>query len=86
MLTEFLKHHPMVDLLKAGTRTLYPPATERKVWEEIPKKYRVEITRMAEAYTKIPYPPRTATGFLAFIRTGDRQADEKPYFTRRRKL
>jgi hypothetical protein len=86
MLTEFLKHHPMVDLLKAGTRTLYPPASERKAWDGVPKEYRAEIARMAEKYAKIPYPLRTAAGFLAFTRTGDRQADEKPYFTCRRKL
>ena len=86
MFTEFLENHPMAELLKGGTRTLYPPASERKAWDGVPKEYRAEIARMAEKYAKIPYPLRTAAGFLAFTRTGDRQADEKPYFTRRRKL
>lgn len=86
MFTEFLENHPMAELLKGGTRTLYPPASERKAWDGVSKEYRAEIARMAEKYAKIPYPLRTAAGFLAFTRTGDRQADEKPYFTRRRKL
>ena len=86
MLTEFLKHHPMAGLLKDGTRTLYPPAEKRKAWDAVPGEYRDQIAGMAEEYAKIPYPSRAAAGFLAFARTGDRQADEKPYFTRRRKL
>ena len=86
MLTEFLQTHPMQELLKGGTRRLYPPADDRQAWEAIPAEYRQEIRDMAEEYAKITYPPRSATGFLAFVRTGDRQADEKPYFTRRRKF
>ena len=86
MFTEFLKNHPMEDLLRGGTRTLYPPAADRQAWDGVPLVYRDEISRMAEEYARTPYPPRTAAGFLAFARTGDRQADEKPYFFRRRKL
>ena len=86
MLTAFLQEHPMRELLKNGTRRLYPPAEDRLGWDGIPAEYRQEIQEMAEEYAKTAYPPRTMTGFLAFVRTGDRQADEKPYFTRRRKL
>ena len=86
MFTEFLRNHPMEELLRTGTRKLYPPAEDRCAWNGIPAEYRQEIRELAEAYAGIPYPPRTASGFLAFARTGDRQADEKPYFTRRRKL
>ena len=76
----------MRDLLKNGTRRLYPPAEDRTAWEQIPAGYREEIRKMAAEYAKTDYPPRTMSGFLAFVRNGDRQADEKPYFTRRRKL
>ena len=76
----------MEDLLRGGTRKLYPAAEDREAWEEIPAEYRREIREMADRYGKIPYPERSLAGFLAFARTGDRQADEKPYFTRRRKL
>jgi len=86
MLTEFLREHPAEALLRGGTRELYPPAEDRKAWDGIRAEYREEIRAMAAGYEKMPYPLRTATGFLAFTRTGDRQADEKPYFTRRRKL
>ena len=86
MLTAFLREHPMRELLKGGSRVLYPPAEDRQAWEGIPPEYRQEIRIMAEQYAGIPYPLRCASGFLAFVRTGDRQADETPYFTRRRKL
>jgi len=86
MLTAFLQFHPMRELLADGTRVLYPPAGDRKAWDGIPGEYRQEIRAMAEAYAKIPYPLRSASGFLAFVRSGDRQADEQPYFARRRKL
>ena len=86
MFTAFLRDHPMAGLLKCGTRMLYPPAEDRRAWDGIPDEYREEIRGLADTYARIPYPVRSATGFLAFVRTGDRQADEKPYFTRRRKL
>ncbi len=86
MLTEFLETNPMQELLKSGTRMLYPTAENRQAWDGIPAEYRQEIREMAEAYAKTAYPQRSAAGFLAFVRTGDRQADEQPYFTRRRKL
>ena len=86
MFTEFLQEHPAAELIRNGARELYPTAEARSAWDGIPAAYRDEIREMAAAYAEIPYPPRTASGFLAFVRTGDRQADEKPYFTRRRKL
>ncbi len=86
MFTGFLQEHPATELLRKGSRELYPPAEDRKAWDGIPAMYRDEIREMAAGYEEIPYPPRTASGFLAFARNGDRQADEKPYFTRRRKL
>ena len=86
MLTEFLQKQPMAELLKGGTRILWPAAEDRRAWDGIPAEYRAEIRELAEKYAKIPYPERSLSGFLAFVRTGDRQADEKPYFTRRRKL
>ncbi len=86
MLTAFLQKHPMSGLLKGGTRKLYPPAEDRRAWDGIREESRQEIRKLAAEYAETGYPERSATGFLAFLRTGDRQADEKPYFTRRRKL
>lgn len=82
MFAEFLQKHPMEDLLRSGAREMYPSAENRNAWDAIPEKYRQEIREMGDRYGKIPYPERSASGFLAFARTGDRQADEKPYFTR----
>ena len=86
MLTEYLQKNPMRELLRGGTRELWPTAENRAAWEGIPEAYRQEIRELAEAYASVSYPARSATGFLAFARSGDRQADEQPYFTRRRKL
>lgn len=86
MLTEFLQEHPAAEMLKSGTRVLYPPAENRKAWNSIREESRNEIRSLAEEYARIPYPFRSAADFLAFVRTGDRRADEGPYFARRRKL
>ena len=86
MFTAFLRDYPMAELLKSGTRMLYPPAGDRCAWEGIREESRQEIRALAERFAGVAYPARSATGFLAFSRTGDRQADETPYFTRRRKL
>ena len=86
MFTEFLENCPAAELVRGGTRRLWPTAGDRRAWEKIPEGYRREIALLAEKYAGIPYPLRSASGFLAFVRNGSRQADEKPYFTRRRKL
>ena len=86
MFTAFLQDHPIRELMRNGTRILYPSAADRPAWEGISAEYRREIRELAAAYAQIPYPFRSASGFLAFARTGDRQADEQPYFTRRSKL
>ena len=86
MFISFLKSFSMAELLRDGALRLYPSAADRGAWDGIPDIYRREIREMADEYGKIPYPARLASGFLAFSRTGDRQADERPYFTRRRKL
>jgi len=55
-------------------------------WDRVSGAVREEILREAEAASKLPWPMRPATGFLAFSRSGSRKADEDPYFLRRRKL
>ena len=86
MFTEYLETHPLSEMLREERRELYPPAENRPAWESLSEKLKGEIRELAEVYGGIPYPLRTATGFLAFSRDGSRQADEGPYFTRRRKL
>ena len=67
---------------EGGFRTLGTPEN----WDRISEAYRAEIFRRAEEYARQPYPMRKATDFLAFVRNGSRQADEGPYFFRRKKL
>ena len=64
-------------------RCPYPKASDRAAWEALP--CREALLRWGDEALK-GYPARPATAFLAFTRTGDRQADEKPYFARRRLL
>ena len=86
MFTTFLQSHPMEEMLREGSRSLYPAAGDRQAWDGVPEEMRMEIRKLAAACRDIPYPMRSASGFLAFVRNGSRQADEKPYFTRRKKL
>ena len=86
MFTEFLRSNPLEPLLCRGTRRLVPSAADRKAWDGIPEGFRREIRDLAAVYADVPYPFRSASGFLAFARSGGRQEDEGPYFLRRRKL
>ena len=84
MLTEYLASHPLLPAPPAFPRWCPPAGSE--AWQTIAPGLRAEILREAAAYARQPYPLRRASDFLAFVRTGSRQADEAPYFFRRRKL
>ena len=86
MFSEYLRGHPLLSLLSDQPDWGLPTAEDRPAWERIGKLYAEELAALAKDYGGIPYPPRTASGFLAFTCTGSRSADEQPYFLRRRKL
>ena len=86
MFAEYLKDHPMRTLLTGAPPMSVPAAEDRAAWERVPARYARELLRREKAWSRIPYPMRTASGFLAFTDSGSRRADEEPYFFRRRKL
>ncbi len=86
MFAEFFREHPLETLLLPEPPALFPPASDRASWNGLPAEALREISALAQTYADRPYPMRKATDFLAFVRTGSRQADEAPYFLRRRKL
>ena len=86
MFAEFLNAHPMETLLAGAPDPGIPSAADREAWEQLPESLREELRALVRAYAGRPYPMRTASGFLAFVRSGSRTADEAPYFQRRRKL
>ena len=83
---EYLKDHPLRPLVREEKRALYPSAEDREAWENIGDEARAQILEADAFWKQKAWPLRTATGFLAFCRDGSRQADELPYFTRRKKL
>ena len=85
MFSEILNQKPMREWL-TGEQGLWCPEAGDPAWNTVPSKFRMEIAALAEIYREKPYPMRSATGFLDFVRTGSRKADEEPYFFRRRKL
>ena len=85
MFAERLDRTPMESLL-TGAPALTCPEAGDPAWGNIRPEHRAEIEALAEEYGKKPYPARTASGFLEFVRSGSRRADEDPYFFRRRKL
>ena len=86
MFSEYLKKHPIRRLDPKKMDDLYPPAENREAWEGISDADKQQLSALFAQYEPLLYPIRTATGFMAFARTGSRQADEAPYFLRRRKL
>ena len=62
---------------------LYPPASCRKPWEEIPKDYREMLVKEGERWISYGFPPIHATDYMEFCRTGNRSHYEEKQFERR---
>ena len=90
MFAEALRKQPLAPLLRASAgipnRGLVPPASDRIAWEGLSPEKQQAIRDLAARYAGAPWPMRTASAFLAFTESGSRQADEAPYFLRRRKF
>lgn len=82
MLTEFWDKSGLRGMFRAGLP--YPPGGDRAAWERVPM--REQALEGARQAARKPYPLLTASDFMAFVRSGDRQAYEKPYFERRHHL
>ena len=86
MFTEYLASHDLSKLLGApGTYQPFPRREDRAAWEGLREEVRQELIGWGDE-AKAGYPALTATQFLAYSRTGDRQVFEKPYFDRRKLL
>lgn len=86
MFHEFLQRQDLGALLLEGeARRPFPPRGDRASWNALPPIVKQKLLSHGDE-AKAGYPMLTATQFMAFVRTGDRQAYEKPYFERRRKL
>ncbi len=81
-----LKRYLDQDELRAHARPglVWPAANDGDAWKRLSNRY-VIIAQAREAASE-PYPLLTATQFMAFVREGDRQCFETPYFARRQKL
>ena len=86
MFAAYLNAHPLHGLLgEPGDYRPFPRRQARDAWNAIPEEKRRQILAWADEAGQ-GYPMVTATQFLAFCRTGDRMAYEKPYFARRNRL
>lgn len=86
MLSERLLKENIQRFSKKKMAGLYPPSEDRAAWESISDADKAQLEALIAHYAAIDYPMRKATDFMAFVRSGNRQADEAPYFLRRRKL
>ncbi len=86
MFAEYLNHTDLTPLLcpREGYRP-FPRRQARDKWASLGSEKREALLAWGEE-AKAGYPMITATQFLAFSRSGSREAYETPYFERRRKL
>ncbi len=83
MFTECLRRHDLHALLCApGAYHPFPKRTDRARWTGIAREKREQLLAWGNE-ALAGYPMLTATQFLAFSRTGNRQVYEQPYFARR---
>ncbi len=87
MFQEFLDSHLLKTLfVPARERAPFPRCADRAAWEGIPGEMRAQILLDAGKRQAEPYPALPAARYMAFVRAGDRQDFETPYFDRRKKL
>ena len=83
MFAAYLNAHPLHEHLGIPENYHpFPQRQERAAWNTIAEIEKKQILAWADE-AGAGYPMVTATQFLAFCRTGDRMAYEKPYFARR---
>lgn len=59
------------------------PLSERAAWEQLDEHLRQQLISNGEACLSSPYPILTATDFMTFSRTGDREAYQEKLFSKR---
>lgn len=84
MFAQYLNRHTL-PLCPPQAYAPFPRRQERAKWEGLPETKRQALLVWGREALD-GYPMLTATQFLAFSRTGDRQVYENPYFTRRNRL
>ena len=86
MFTEYLDQHDLSKLLGGpGSYQPFPRRQNRTAWEGLSESVRRELIEWGDE-ALAGYPMLTASQFLAYCRTGDRQVFERPYFARRKLL
>lgn len=61
----------------------YPPASERDIYNSLPKELTDSIIKEGEKYLGFQFPAIPATTYMAFLRTGNRVAFEDINFSKR---
>lgn len=86
MFDAFLQPESLAPLLVPfEERGMFPRAADRARWEKLPAATLSVLSEWGKEAIQ-GYPTLTASGFMAYRRAGDRQAWEKPYFCRRKRL
>lgn len=84
MLTEWINEHDFEGSLKGSDECFpYPPCTDRAAWEAIDGGIREKRIQAAEQWHGKEFPSLSATAFMEFVRSGNRQVFERPHFARR---
>ena len=79
-------HEIAASIAPGASYAPYPPAADRKAWEGLPNDYRERLIQEGERYLHFSYPPLSATDYMDFCRTGDRNRYQDRLFLRRTAL
>ena len=83
MFTAYLEQHDLRTMLgQPGSYHPFPRRQDRAAWEGLDARIRQALIAWGDD-ALAGYPPLSATQYLAYTRTGDRQVFERPYFARR---
>lgn len=61
----------------------YPKASNRSAWNRIPSSVKTRLIKKGEDFLHFQYPALSATDFMDFVRTGNRERYQERLFNRR---
>lgn len=61
----------------------YPKASDRSAWSRIPLSVKTRLVKKGEEFLHFQYPALSATDFMDFVRTGNRERYQERLFNRR---
>lgn len=86
-LSTLASQQPLQELVQPGADWVdFPSYQDRAAWERLPPTVRAKYIKKGEQYLNYTWPAIPLSSYQDFVRTGDRQVQQRPYNARKQAL